>query len=407
VVTTNIIVGAGQAGAHAAIAMRDAGFTGRIVLVGDEPHHPHERPPLSKAMLTDAVEPPPSHFHETARYGERNVELRLGTAVESVDRTRQRVLLRDGSALPYDKLLLATGGRARRLRIPGGEAILYLRTLDDARQLRPLLVPGARVVCIGAGVIGLEIASSARQRGCEVTVIEAADTAMGRTLTPDFARYLEARHRDAGVALQFGAKMQCIEGRRVICDGAAIEADLVVAGVGMERNTELAEAAGLALDGGISVDEFGRTEDTNIYAAGDVAAFWHPVLLRRMRLESWRHAQNHGIAVGRAMAGLAAPYDEIPWFWTDQHGVNLQFAGLAELAAGTVMRGTMNDTAFAGFHLDAEDRVVAATGVNAPRDIRAAQSMIRAAKPVDPVMLADVTVPLQRLVASLKSAPRS
>jgi 3-phenylpropionate/trans-cinnamate dioxygenase ferredoxin reductase component len=402
VVTTNIIVGAGQAGAHAAIAMRDAGFTGRIVLVGDEPHHPHERPPLSKAMLTDAVEPPPSHFHDGARYGERDVELRLGIAVESIDRTSQRVLLHDGSALPYDKLLLATGGRARRLHIPGGEAILYLRTLDDARQLRPLLAPGARLVCIGAGVIGLEIASSARQRGCEVTVIEAAGTAMGRTLTPDFARYLEARHRDAGVALHFGAKVQCIEGRQVICDSATIEADLVVAGVGMERNTELAEAAGLALDGGIAVDEFGRTEDANIYAAGDVAAFWHPVLLRRMRLESWRHAQNHGIAVGRAMAGQAAPYDEIPWFWTDQHGVNLQFAGLAELAAATVMRGTMKDAAFAGFHLDAEDRVVAATGVNAPRDIRAAQSMIRAAKPVDPAMLADVEVPLQRIVASLK-----
>jgi 3-phenylpropionate/trans-cinnamate dioxygenase ferredoxin reductase component len=400
--TTNIIVGAGQAGAHAAIAMRDAGFTGRIILIGDEPHHPHERPPLSKAMLTDAIEPPPSHFHDAARYGERGIELRLGTAAESIDRTSQRVRLRDGSALPYDKLLLATGGRARRLRIPGGENILYLRTLDDARRLRPRLTQGARVVCIGAGVIGLEIASSARQRGCEVTVIEAADTAMGRTLTPDFARYLEARHRDAGVALHFGAKVQCIKGGQVICDGAAIEADLVVAGVGMERNAELAEAAGLALDGGIVVDEFGRTEDANIYAAGDVAAFWHPVLLRRMRLESWRHAQNHGIAVGRAMAGQAAPYDDIPWFWTDQHGVNFQFAGLAGLTAATVMRGTMNDATFAGFHLDAEDRVVAATGVNAPRDIRAAQSMIRAAKPIDPAMLADVTVPLQRIVASLK-----
>jgi 3-phenylpropionate/trans-cinnamate dioxygenase ferredoxin reductase component len=399
---TNIIVGAGQAGAHAAIAMRDAGFTGRIVLVGDEPHHPHERPPLSKAMLTEAVEPPPSHFHDAARYAERSIELRLGTAAESIDRMSQRVRLRDGSTLPYDKLLLATGGRARRLRIPGAENILYLRTLEDARRLRPLLVPGARVVCIGAGVIGLEIASSARQRGCEVTVIEAADTAMGRTLTPNFARYLEARHRDAGVALHFGAKVQCIEGGQVICDGTAIKADLVVAGVGMERNTELAEAAGLTLDGGIVVDEFGRTEDANIYAAGDVAAFWHPVLLRRMRLESWRHAQNHGIAVGRAMAGQAAPYDDIPWFWTDQHGVNLQFAGLAELAAATVMRGTMNDAAFAGFHLDGEDRVVAATGVNAPRDIRAAQSMIRAARPVDPAILGDVTVPLQRIVAGLR-----
>ncbi len=400
--TTHLIVGAGQAGAYAAMAMREAGFTGRIVLIGDEPHHPHERPPLSKAMLTEAEAPAPSHFHDSGRYAERDIELRLGVAATAIDREARRVTLADGGTLPYDRLLLATGGRARRLRVPGGEAVLYLRTLDDARLLRPRLVPGARVVCVGAGVIGLEIASSARHRGCEVTVIEAGSGVMGRSLTADFARYLEGLHRKAGVTLQFGVSLRGIADGQVVCDSGAVPADLVVAGIGMERNTALAEAAGLALDGGIAVDEFGRSSDPLIYAAGDVAAFWHPVLQRRMRLESWRHAQNHGQAVGRAMAGQPAPYDEIPWFWTDQHGVNLQLAGLPELAAATVMRGSMADASFAGFHLDAEDRVVAATGINAPRDIRAAQSMIRAAKPVDPTMLADTGVPLQRIVAALK-----
>lgn len=393
----HVIIGAGQAGGHAAIAMREAGYAGCILLIGDEPHRPYERPPLSKEMLIAPEEPPPQWFHSEARYAERAIEALLGCAVAAIEPGDQRVVLADGRRIAYDRLLLATGGRARRLSLPGGERVLLLRTLEDARALRARLRPGARVVCIGAGVIGLEIAAAAVARGCSVDVLEATARPMGRMLTADFAAWIERLHRAAGVRLHFNCTVQAVEDERVICDGLVVPADLVVAGIGMVRNLALAEAAGLAVDGGVVVDEFGRASIENIYAAGDVAAFWHRRLGRRLRLESWRHAQNHGIATGRAMAGLLEPYDEVPWFWTDQHGVNLQMAGLLDDAATDVWRGMPGERSFAAFHLDAHGRVVGATGVNAVREIRAAQAMIRAGKPVDPVALADPASNLQKL----------
>ncbi len=395
----HVIVGAGQAGAHAAVAMREAGFAGRIVLIGDEAHHPYERPPLSKEFLTADAEPPAALFHAVERYAERNIEFLPASPVVAIDPAAHRVTLEDGQTLPYDLLLLTTGSRARHLAIPGGEDFLYLRTLDDARRIRARLTPGLRLVCIGAGVIGLEIASSARQRGCEVTVIEAAPGAMGRMLTPDMADYMVRLHRANGVILHFNANIAAITAGNVICtDGPVVPADCVIAGIGVVRNTELAAAAGVAIDNGIIVDQFGRTNLPDIYAAGDVAAFWHPLLHRRLRLESWRHAQNHGIAVGRAMAGVEQPYDDVPWFWTDQHGINLQVAGLPDAADHTVLRGEESAPSFAAFHLDAENHVVGATGVNAPREMRAAQSMIRAGKPMDPEALSNPGIQLQRLL---------
>lgn len=399
----HLIVGAGQAAAHAAVAMREADFAGRILMVGEEPHRPYERPPLSKELLTVDPEPPVAYFHDARRYQENAIDLMLGTRVAAVDPTAHRVALSDGRNIPFDRLLFATGSRPRRLDIRGGETILYLRTLEDARHIRARLVPNSRIVCIGAGVIGLEIASSARKRGCEVTVIEAAGGAMGRMLAPEMADYMVRLHRANGVALHFNAGVTAVEGERVICNGApTLFADCVIAGIGVLRNTELAEAAGIAVDRGIVTDEFGRTSAPDIFAAGDVAAFWHPLFQRHLRLESWRHAQNHGLAVGRVMAGGTKPYDEIPWFWTDQHGVNVQVAGLPEECVRTVPRGEMEAPSFAAFHLDAENRLVAATGVNAPREVRAAQSIIRARRPVDPAALADVKTPLQRLVAMFR-----
>jgi NADPH-dependent 2,4-dienoyl-CoA reductase/sulfur reductase-like enzyme len=399
----HLIVGAGQAAAYAAVAIREAGFPGRILIVGEEPHRPYERPPLSKELLTADPEPPVAYFHDAARYAEHQIELILECHVAAVDAIAQRATLSDGSAITFDRLLFATGSRPRRLDIPGGEAILILRTLEDARRIRAHLVPGARIVCIGAGVIGLEIASSARRRGCEVTVIEAADGAMGRMLTHDMAEYMVLLHRGNGVTLHFGTTVTAIDGERIVCNGAPdLTADCVIAGIGVVRNTELAEAAGISVDRGIVTDEFGRASAPNIFAAGDVAAFFHPLFQRHLRLESWRHAQNHGLAVGRAMAGSTEPYDDIPWFWTDQHGVNVQVAGLPDQTASTVLRGTMDAPSFAAFHLDAENRLVAATGVNAPREVRAAQSIIRARRPVDPAALADTKTPLQKLVAMFR-----
>jgi 3-phenylpropionate/trans-cinnamate dioxygenase ferredoxin reductase component len=401
---THIIVGAGQAGGWAAIAMRQAGYSGRILLVGDEPWRPYERPPLSKAMLTDEPEPPAAFFHAAERYDEQGIELLLGTTVAELDPAAQCIRLSDGQRLDYDRVLLTVGGRARHLPVPGGEKAYYLRTIEDARQIRARLTTARSVVCIGAGVIGLEIASSAHQRGAQVTVLEALPRAMGRSVSPEGARFIETLHRDAGVALHFGVIVDAIEdvaggAFRVHCRGGGeFASDMVVAGVGMQRNLALAEHAGLTLEGGIVVDEFGRTSAPGVYAAGDVAAFHHPLFDRRLRLESWRHAQNHGIAVGKAMCGDAPAYDDIPWFWTDQHGANLQVAGLPADAARTVVRANAPPGVFTAVHLAEDNSVIGVTAANNPREIRAGQALIKARRPVDPQLLADPGVPLQRLI---------
>jgi 3-phenylpropionate/trans-cinnamate dioxygenase ferredoxin reductase component len=401
---THIIVGAGQAGGWAAMAMRQAGFAGRILLIGEESWRPYERPPLSKAVLTDDPEPPIAYFHAAERYSEQGIELRLHAEVTEVDSQAHRIRLRDGQALAYDRLLLTTGGRARRLPIPGGEKALYLRTIEDARLIRAHLASAQRVVCIGAGVIGLEIASSARARGAEVTVLEALPRAMGRSVSPEGAEFVATLHRNAGVELHFGVIVDAIEdagsgGFHVTCrDGAEFSSDLVIAGVGMQRNLPLAEAADLALEGGIVVDELGRTSAPDIYAAGDITAFHHPLFDRRLRLESWRHAQNHGIAVGKAMCGEATPYDDIPWFWTDQHGVNLQVAGLPADAVRTIVRASAPPGVFTAVHLAEDGSVIGVTAANNPREIRAGQALIKSRRPVDATALADPAVPLQRLI---------
>ncbi len=395
----HIIVGAGQAGGWAAMGMRQAGFTGRILLIGEEYWRPYERPPLSKAVLTAPEEPPPAYFHPAERYAEQGIELMLGTAAEGILTAEHRVRLRDGGTLAYDKLLLATGGRARHLPVHGGEHALYLRTLDEARAIRARLREARTVICIGAGVIGLEIASSARALGAEVTVLEALPTPMGRCVSPEGARFVGRLHADAGVTVRCGEIVQAIErdggGFRVTCrDGIEEKADLVLAGVGMERNLMLARDAGLVLEGGIVVDEHGATSEPGVYAAGDVAAFQHPLYGRRLRLESWRHAQNHGLSVGRAMAGDPAPYDDVPWFWTDQHGVNLQVAGLPAEAARTIVR-TDEGKSFVAVHLAKDGTMVGVTAANGPRHIRAGTAMIRAGRRPDPAQLADPAIPLQ------------
>jgi NADPH-dependent 2,4-dienoyl-CoA reductase/sulfur reductase-like enzyme len=400
---THLIIGAGQAGGWAAVAMRQAGFTGRILLIGEEPWRPYERPPLSKAMLTEEPAPEVQYFHPAAKYAEQDIELLLGTAVTELDPVAHQVCLADGQALDYDQVLLATGGRARRLGVPGGEHALTLRTLEDARAIRARLAAARRVVCIGAGVIGLEIAASARTRGAEVTVLETLAGAMGRAVSPEGARFVERLHIDAGVDLRFAVAVERIEaegaGFVVVCrDGSAFPAELVIAGIGMQRNLALAEQAGLVIEGGIVVDALGRTSAPDIFAAGDIAAFFHPLFGRHLRLESWRHAQNHGIAVGKAMCGDTTPYDDIPWFWTDQLGVNLQVAGLPAEAARTIVRVDAPPKGFVAVHLAADERVIGVTAANAPREIRAGQALIKSAKPIDGFRVADASVPLQQLI---------
>jgi len=404
VAATFVIIGAGQAGAWAAITLRQSGFDGRILLLGEEIWRPYERPPLSKAVLTQDPEPPVLYFHPEARYAELGIELMLGMPADAVDPDAHTVRMADGQVVAYDRLLLTTGGQARHLPVSGSDRALRLRTLEDARAIRERLSRVRRVLCIGAGVIGLEIASSASARGCDVTVLEALPRAMGRAVSPEGAAFIAGLHRAAGVALHFDVVVERLDaapdgGTMLTCrDGQTFAADLVVAGVGMQRNLALADRAGLALEGGIVVDEWGRTSAPDVFAAGDVAAFRHPLFGRRLRLESWRHAQNHGIAVARAMCGDAPPYDDVPWFWTDQHGVNVQVAGLPADAARTIVREGGPPDAFIAVHLAEDGSVLGVTAANNPREIRAGQALIKSRKVPDIGKLADAGVPLQRLM---------
>jgi NADPH-dependent 2,4-dienoyl-CoA reductase/sulfur reductase-like enzyme len=384
--------------------MRQAGFEGPILLIGEEPWRPYERPPLSKAMLTDDPEPVVTYFHTEERYAEMRIELLLGAAVTEIDTSGHSIRLADGRSYDYQRLLLTMGGRARHLPIHGGDKAHYLRTIEDARAIRVLLATARHVVCMGAGVIGLEIASSARQRGCDVTALEALPRAMGRSVSPEGAQFIESLHRNAGVALHFGVIVDAIENTSsgrfcVTCRGGGeFIGDLVIAGVGMQRNLTLAEHANLALEGGIVVDELGQTSASDVYAAGDITAFHHPVFDRRLRLESWRHAQNHGIAVGKAMCGDATPYADIPWFWTDQHGVNLQVTGLPADAARTIVRANAPPKVFTAVHLAEDSSVIGVTAANNPQEIRAGQALIKSRRSVDPVAIANPNVSLQRLI---------
>ena len=410
--TTYIIIGAGQAGGWAATAMRQAGFTGRILLLGDEPWRPYERPPLSKAWLTEPESPPVQYFHKQERYDELDIEFRPDTRVVDIDPIGQRIRLTDDSVLAYDRLLLTTGGQARRLSVPGAEHALTLRTIEDARAIRSRLAAARRVICIGAGVIGLEIAASARKRGAEVAVLEAGPAPMGRSVTPEIAAFITDLHQGHGTELHFNMVVEAIDAApsgtlSVFCAGGfGLAGDVVLTGVGMERNLDLARQAGLKIDGGIVVDEFGRTSVANIFAAGDVTAFFHPLFGKHLRLEAWRHAQNHGVAVGQVMAGqgagqeagVAKPYDDIPWFWTDQYDVNLQVAGLAVEAKRTILRPGANPHEFTAVHLLDDNRVIAVTTANNPRDIRAGTAMIKSARPVDANAIADTAKPLQSLI---------
>ncbi|MDE2333018.1 MAG: FAD-dependent oxidoreductase [Rhodospirillales bacterium] len=397
-----VIVGGGQAGGHAAVAAREAGYDGPITLIGAEAHIPYERPPLSKEALLAQTLPAPKLFFPPEKLAQRGITTLTGVRVEAIRAATRDVVLAGGQTLAWEKLLIATGGRARALAVPGGDRALLLRTYEDAQAIRARLVSGARVVCIGAGVIGLEIASSARARGCDVTVIEAADGVMGRVLSAPLAAFMHERHEAAGVHVRLGAAVHALEPGRVICDGFEVAADVVIAGIGIVRETTLAESAGIVCAGAIPVDETTATGVPGIFAAGDVAAFVHPLFGRRMVLETWRHAQNHGIAAGRTMAGKPEPYDDVPWFWTDQLGLNLQVAGMPREGVRTVWRGELGAASFTAFHLDEAGCLVGAEGVGAAREIRAAQTLIKARKPVDAALLADTSVAAQKLAMAVR-----
>jgi 3-phenylpropionate/trans-cinnamate dioxygenase ferredoxin reductase subunit len=398
-----LIVGAGHAGGVAAAALRQAGFTGAITLIGSEPHPPHERPPLSKELLAGAIPIEKTYLQPLAFYADNGIAFRPAETAVAIDRQARRVELKSGDSLSYDMLLLTTGARARRLTLPGADhpRVVYLRDIADSLALRQLLATGPRVVVIGAGFIGLEAAAVARKRGSAVTIIEIQPEPLQRVCPPAIGRFMADLHRRNGVELRTGTALTAIEpdGDALAlrtADGNAIAADVVLAGIGAQPNTELARTAGLAVDDGIVTDEFGRTSDPQIFAAGDVTRHFNPLLGRRLRLEAWANAQNQAIAVAKVMAGGAAPYAEVPWFWTDQYDVNLQIAGAPERWDALVWRGGIGDKAFTVFGLDG-GRPIAAITMNNGRDMRFARELIARRRIIDPTRLADTKVKLQDL----------
>ena len=401
-----VIVGAGEAGGRAAIALREGGYAGRLTLIGEENHAPYERPPLSKAAIVEPDEPRPTTISGGDRLGELNIERLAGVAVAAIERAERTVALADGRRLAYDALILATGARARRLNLPGGEHALTLRSFEDAQRLRARIRAAERVIVIGGGFIGLELAAAARTLRCEVTLLE-ADTRLLRRSTPEvLAGALEARHVREGVAIAKGVRIERIasRGRGFVVHSSVgeREADLVVAGIGAEPRTELAAAAGLAVDNGIVVDSLLRTSDPHIQAVGDCANFPHPLYPgRRMRLEAWRHAFDSGVHAARTLLGAEGAYAAPPWFWSDQYDLTLQIVGLPE-AGETIVARDLAGGATMLFHLDGDGRLVAAGGLGTieriGKEVKLAERLIgRGARPA-PSGLADASVNLKKLI---------
>ena len=399
-----VVIGAGQAGGWAARTLRDEGFEGGIVVIGEEPYPPYERPPLSKEVLLGKEPAESSYLWPEGSFDELGIELRTGVEATAIERAGKTVALSGGGTVAYDKLLIATGGRVRKLPIEGEEleGVHYLRGIDDSAAIGADLGEGAQLVVIGGGWIGLEVAAAARMLGADVVVVEALEQLCGRALTPDLAAYLLDVHRGRGVDIRLGTTVEALTGEsRVsgarLSGGETVPATAAVIGIGIVPNVELAKAAGLEVDNGIKVDALCRTSDPDIFAAGDVTNHPNGLLGRNIRLESWENAQNQGIAAAKAMLGGETPYCEIPWFWSDQYDVNIQLVGLPADFEETVTRGDRADGSFVEFYMKG-GRIDGAAAINNPRDIRFAKRLMQAEKVVDPAALADPSVKLQALL---------
>jgi len=368
-----VIVGAGLAGAKAAETLREEGFDGPVILIGDEAERPYERPPLSKDYLLGKAERDSIFVHAQDWYREHDVDLRLGTDVTGIDRAAHEVVLADGTRVGYGKLLLTTGSSPRRLQVPGGglHGVHYLRRAKDSDAIKEAFQAAKRVVVIGAGWIGLEVAAAARTGGADVTVVEMAELPLLRVLGREVAQVFADLHRDQGVDLRLGVQVDDIvgsDGRAAgvqLTDGSQISADAVVVGVGVMPNTELAEAAGLEISNGVTTDASLRTSDPDIYAAGDVACAYHPLLRTSIRVEHWANALNQPQTAAKAMLGQDASYELLPYFYTDQYDLGMEYSGYVEPGGydEVVFRGDRNKGEFVAFWLK-QGRVLAGMNVN-------------------------------------------
>ena len=396
-----MIVGAGHAARRTAEALRERDAAARIVMIGAERALPYDRPALSKdALLTDGGEQR-AFVRDAAWYDAQRIELRLGTRVDAIERDAQRVRLDDGTTLAYARLVLATGSRVRMFggEIDAGVTPHYVRTVDDARALRAQLVPGRRVAVLGGGFIGLEVAAAARQLGCDVTVIDPAPRLLQRALPEVVGAYAHRLHDARGVVFQMTTLPRAIRrapgGAIVETDRGDVPADLVVVGIGVVPNVELAQAAGLDVDNGIRVDAGCRTVDPAIFAAGEVTMHFNPLLGRHVRIESWQVAENQPAVAAANLLGADETYAELPWLWSDQYDCNLQMLGLFGSERTIVVRGDPANGAFTVFGLGDDGRIVAVAAANLGRDLGASRRLIAAGAVPDPVKLADPAVNLK------------
>jgi 3-phenylpropionate/trans-cinnamate dioxygenase ferredoxin reductase subunit len=405
-----IVIGAGQAGAELAVQAREAGWAGRIALVGDEAALPYHRPPLSKAYLAGSTDAEALAFKSRAAYDKAGVELMLGRRVAAIDREAQRVAFDDGTSLVYSRLALATGGRPRPLPLAqaGADAagnFHYLRTIAGVDRIRSQFIAGARLVIIGGGYIGLEVAAVALKRGVHVTVLESAPRVLSRVTAPAVSDFYEKVHRQAGVDLRCGVQVEAFHldaaGARVTAvecrDGERLACDLVIAGIGLLPNTELAAACGIAVDDGILIDGDGRTSDPHVVAAGDCTRFHSALYGRSLRLESVPNALEQARCAAAALAGRPRLPQGVPWFWSDQYELKLKMVGLSQGYDQLVLRGSPEAGAFCAFYLQGR-RVLAADTVNRVPEFMVAKRLVAERIEVDAGRLADEAQPLKTLL---------
>ncbi len=406
---TFVIVGASLAGAKAAETLREEGFDGRVVLIGQEDERPYERPPLSKDYLRGEADAKP-YVHDESFYADQEIELRTGTTVESIDPGAARVVFAGGEELGYNRLLIATGAQPRHLSIPGADldGVLTLRTIADSEAIRERIDKSGRLVTIGAGWIGAEVAASARQRGCDVTVVEMEELPLARVLGPELGAIYRDIHTDHGVTFIGGTAVEAVDGEdgKVtgvrLAGGRVVEADFVVAGIGVTPRVALTQAAGLDVDNGILVDANLQASAAGVFAAGDVANAMHPFFGTRIRVEHWANALNQGPAAARNMLGRDAPFEELPYFFSDQYDVGMEYSGYATDWDEVVFRGDPAGREFVAFWLT-DDRVVAGMNVNVWDVNEHVQALIRSRAAIDRKRLTDPDVPLEDLAAAATS----
>ena len=401
--TAYVIVGASLAGATAAITLREEGVDGTVTLVGAEPRPPYERPPLSKAYLRGDAPFDNALVRPHAFYADHRIDTIFGTRATRIDPATRIVELEDHRQIPFDVLLIATGGRNRRVSIPGSdlEGIYGLRTVEDADRIRAEMIPGRRAVVVGMGFIGSEVAASFRQKGLEVVAIDPSKTPLFRVLGEAVGHTIAELHRAHGVQTIFEDSVTVFEGTGRVSSvvterGRRVPCDFVVVGIGIEPAVETLDGSGIHIDNGVAVDEHCQTNVSGIYAAGDIANHYHPVFGRRIRVEHWHNAIKQGAVAARNMLGQRVAYDEVHWFWSDQYDANLQYAGFHTTWDQLVVRGRLDSSSFLACYVN-EGRIDAAVGLNRGKDIRRVMPLIKARRAVNLEHLGDDRVDLRSL----------